>query len=74
MAAAKTLQEMFKAECINVSAFARKNSVSYPALVSLVYGRTEPDRTQVRTFKCIADGFGMTMDELYSVLVPEDSD
>ena len=61
-----TLRELFDERSINVSAFCEKNGISKQAVYAVLNGKVA--NPGVSMFKHIADGLGMTMNELYATM------
>lgn len=65
------LKEYFEDNSINVNAFAKKWGINAQTLYGILNGKSKVGRIGVTNFKKIADGLGMTIDELYKMLESE---
>lgn len=64
------LQQLFNDKAINVSAFARNIGVAPTTVYNLLNSKT-PERTGVHVWIKVANGLGMTAEELYKVIEKE---
>lgn len=58
------ITRLFAEKGVKISTFARINGISYGTLYDIISGRTPIERVKIGTFVKIANGFGMTIDEL----------